>query len=135
MSGIKVLLDTNLVIGLLKAETNAVELLGAESFNIQNCAISQITRMELLSYPQLPADEERLIQDFLAHLVVLTIDESIEQVAIQFRRTQKVKLPDAIIAATAQVHGLRLLTLDRELAAKFKAQYHSSSSEEADPSC
>lgn len=86
MSGINFLLDTNLVIGLLKAETTAVELLSAESLNIQNCAISQITRMELLSYPQLQADEERLIQDFLANLVVLTINESIEQGAIQFRR-------------------------------------------------
>ncbi|QNH57517.1 PIN domain-containing protein, partial [Limnospira indica] len=36
-----------------------------------------------------------------------------------FRRNHNVKLPDAIIAATAKVYGLRLLTLDRQLQAKF----------------
>ena len=54
-------------------------------------------------------------------LLVLKLDDSIEQEAIKFRRAQNVKLPDAIIAATAKVYGLRLLTLDQELAAKFTA--------------
>ncbi len=37
------------------------------------------------------------------------------------RRAYGVKLPDAIIAATARVHGLSLLTLDRQLHTKFTA--------------
>jgi predicted nucleic acid-binding protein len=121
MSGIKFLLDTNVVIGLLKGYSGAIAVLNAEDLTFENCAISQITRMELLSYPQLQDNEERIIQDWLANLLVLKLDDAIEQKAIQFRRAQRVKLPDAIIAATAKVYGLRLLTLDQELATKVEA--------------
>lgn len=119
MIGIKFLLDTNFVIGVLKDYPDAITLLNNEQLSFENCAISQITRMELLSYPQLQDDEERLIRDFLTNLLILKIDDAVEQYAIKFRRTQRVKLPDAIIAATANVYGLKLLTLDQELAAKF----------------
>jgi predicted nucleic acid-binding protein len=77
--------------------------------------------MELLSYPSLEATEEQIIQNFLANLLVLKLDERVEQEAIAFRRASGVKLPDAIIAATARVHGLDLLTLDRQLHTKFTA--------------
>ncbi|TVQ65006.1 MAG: type II toxin-antitoxin system VapC family toxin [Spirulina sp. DLM2.Bin59] len=119
MTGIKFLLDTNVVIGFLKEYPGAIALLNQENLDFENCAISQITRMELLSYPQLQDDEAQIIQDFLDHLLILKIDDIVEQGAIQFRRTQRVKLPDAIIAATAQAYGLQLITLDQELATKF----------------
>lgn len=119
MSGIKFLLDTNVAIGILKAYPSAIALLATEQLEFENCAISQITRMELLSYPNLEAEEEQTIQNLLANLLVLKLDEKIEQEAIAFRRNHNVKLPDAIIAATAKVYGLRLLTLDRQLQAKF----------------
>lgn len=115
MRGITVLLDTNIVIGILKAHSPTIALLTTEQLELDNCAISQITRMELLSYPNLEATEERIIQNLLANLLVLKLDERVEQEAIAFRRTYHVKLPDAIIAATARVYGLRLLTLDRQL--------------------
>jgi hypothetical protein len=51
MTGIKFLLDTNLVIGVLKGHPGAIALLNTEQLSFENCAISQITRMELLSYP------------------------------------------------------------------------------------
>lgn len=53
MTGIKFLLDTNLVIGVLKGHPDAIALLNTEQLSFENCAVSQITRMELLSYPQL----------------------------------------------------------------------------------
>jgi predicted nucleic acid-binding protein len=46
---------------------------------------------------------------------VLLIDEAVERVAIHLRRAGYCKLPDAIIVATAQVHQLKLLTLDERL--------------------
>lgn len=45
----------------------------------------------------------------------LPIDLSVEDRAIALRRSRRVKLPDALIAATALVHGLQLLTLDAGL--------------------
>lgn len=119
MNGINILLDTNIVIGLLKGYQPAIALIKRENLDLANCAISQITRMELLSYPTLQPEEEQQIQALLVNLLIIKLNDSIEQTAIQFRRTQKVKLPDAIIAATAKVYRLRLLTLDQELATKF----------------
>ena len=49
----------------------------------------------------------------------LAITPTIEERTIQFRRQHQTKLPDAIIAATAQTHGLELLTLDKKLQAKL----------------
>ena len=115
MSGVKCLLDTNVVIGLLKQHAAAIELTEAHQLDTGQVVISQITRMELLGFPGLPEEEKLQIQGFLQGCRVLLIDEAIEQQAIQLRRKGNCKLPDAIIAATAQVHQLTLLTLDQRL--------------------
>lgn len=115
MSGTKCLLDTNVVIGLLKQHAAAIALIEAHQLDLNQVAISQITRMELLGFPGLPKQEEQRIQEFLQSCLVLLIDEAVEQRAIQLRRSGNCKLPDAIIVATAQVHQLTLLTLDERL--------------------
>jgi hypothetical protein len=115
MSGAKCLLDTNVVIGLLKQHPKAIELIDTHQLDLNQIAISQITRMELLGYPDLPQAEEQRILSFLQGCNVLFIDNAVEQRAIQLRRHANCKLPDAIIAATALVHQLTLLTLDERL--------------------
>ena len=115
MSGIKYLLDTNLVLGLLKATPEVVEIVVSRELLASSCAYSAVTRMELLGYPNITNDEERLITDRLSKLTYLAITTEIEDLAIALRRTRKVKLPDALVAGTALHHGLELLTLDRAL--------------------
>ncbi len=66
--------------------------------------------MELLSFPALTAEEEATIHTLLARMVYLSVTLEIEDVAIAIRRQHRIKLPDAIIAATAKVHRLELLT-------------------------
>lgn len=119
MSGPKVLLDTNVIIGLLKATPAADELLKAHSLTMSDCATSQITRMELLSYPELGDSEEQIIKEFLGAISIMLFSDEIEKQTIQFRRLYGGKLPDAIIAATATVHNLQLLTLDKTLKSTF----------------
>lgn len=119
MSGAKWLLDTNVVIGLLKMQPAVIALLEAQALDFGQIAVSQITRMELLGFPNLEKEEESTILEFLQHCQVILLDESIEQQATRLRRTRPCKLPDAIIAATAQVHQLVLLTLDQRLADIF----------------
>ncbi len=124
MSGIKWLLDTNVVIGLLKQQTATIALIESHPFDLSQAAVSQITRMELLGFPGLVQEEEFAILDLLQNCRILFIDEAIEQKTIQLRRTSHCKLPDAVIAATALVHDLMLLTLDQRLqnlVAQFKA--------------
>jgi predicted nucleic acid-binding protein len=115
MTGIEFLLDTNMVIGLLKGHTAAIALAEQSGFSLEKSAVSQITRMELLGYPQLTDEEDGTIRGFLANCQVRMLDEYIEAKAIALRRSGTFKLPDAIVAATALTGALRLLTLDQAM--------------------
>ncbi len=52
----------------------------------------------------------QLLADFIAATTVLGLDAPVVQQTIWLRQHHRVKLPDAIIAATALVHGLPVLT-------------------------
>lgn len=108
MSGADFLLDTNMVIGLLKGYEPAIRLAEQSGLVLDRAAVSQITRMELLGYPQLTDEEDGAIRGFLAMCQVRLLDEQIEERAIRLRRSGTFKLPDAIIAATALCGALRL---------------------------
>lgn len=97
MNGIDHLLDTNVIIGLLKGAAPALLLVQDAGLVMSRTGVSQITRMELLGFPALGAQEEQMPREFLS-------------------RSAGLKLPDAIVAATALVSGARLLTLDQRLA-------------------
>jgi predicted nucleic acid-binding protein len=77
--------------------------------------VSIITEMELLSYPQLSPAEEQQILNFLSELLIIGIDESIKNSAIALRKQHRLKLPDAIVAATALSLNALLLTNDLKL--------------------
>lgn len=49
----------------------------------------------------------------------LSVTRAVEDIAIDLRQARKVKLPDAVIAATAICAGLSLLTLDNHLQSVF----------------
>lgn len=116
MSGRRFLLDTNVVIGLLKADPAAIALQRELGFDLPTSAVSQITRMELLGFPGLLADEESAIRALLDACEVVAISDAVETEAIAIRKSLGVRLPDAIIAASAHAAGLVLVTLDLSLA-------------------
>lgn len=113
MNGVKYLLDTNMVIGLLKGSEAAVCLAEQLALEINQCVISQITRMELLGYPKIDPHDENVILSFLNECQIALMNESIEATAIRLRRSGKFKLPDAIVAATAITQQLKTVTLDK----------------------
>ena len=115
MSGIEFLLDTNMVIGLLKGAEPAVHLARNAGVTLARAGVSQITRMELLGFLALSEQEEQTTRAFLSRCTVLGIDDTVETHAIRLRRAGLLKLPDAIVAATALATGARLLTLDQRL--------------------
>ena len=100
------LLDTNTVLYLL-ADRLAHPMPQGEYF------VSVITEIELLSYPSLTEDEEQKIQTFLDDIVLIELSRDIRSATIDLRRKTGLKLPDAIIAATAIVINAKLLTNDR----------------------
>lgn len=117
---LRCLVDTNVVIGLLKAQAASVNLLKASNCQLSGLAVSQITRLELLGFMGIAASEIRAIESFLSSIQVLPISSKVEAQTIALRQTKKIKLPDAIVAATALTHGLELLTLDTSLSRTFR---------------
>jgi predicted nucleic acid-binding protein len=79
--------------------------------------LSVITEMELLVYPGLTPEKERHIQDFLNAVTIIPLTEAIKLEAIHIRRygVPRLKLPDAIIAATAVIFKAELVTDDTDI--------------------
>lgn len=103
-----ILIDTHIFILLFNDRL-------AENIPHGKLGCSIITEMELRSYPKLTSEEEGFIRKNLACLKIYGVDDAVKEKAIILRRTTRLKLPDAIIAATAIVHGAVLLTNDKEL--------------------
>ena len=112
MSGVKYLLDTNFILGMLKSTPEVLAMVDSARLMARQCAFSAVTRMELLGFPGITVDEDSLIRQRLAQFTYLAISTGIEDAAIELRRSRRVKIPDALIAATALCHGLELLTMD-----------------------
>jgi len=110
MNGNKLLLDTNAILYVLSGdETLASFLNGKELF------ISVITELELLSFKDITQKETKAIITFLSELKIENISEDIKKKTIQIRRSTNLKLPDCIIAATAIVLNIPLITSDKQL--------------------
>ena len=72
--------------------------------------ISVAVKIEVLSHHEIP-DKMPFIEEFIGLATVLPLDDKVAKKAIELRRTQrKLKLADAIIAATAIVYSLTLVT-------------------------
>ncbi len=111
MSGNKVLLDTNAVGAYLGNEKFAKNYLK----NNQTIGISIITQIEFLSNPELTTKNKFLFDEFinLVEIYPVTKDNKILILqTIAIRKKYKLKLPDAIIAATAIINNATLFSAD-----------------------
>ena len=94
----------------------SIKILEDQTIALDDCAYSFITRIELLGYPAITDPEIQGISTLLDAMQHLAMTRTIENATINIRRQYKLKIPDAIIAATAKVMNLELLTLDQQLA-------------------
>ena len=96
--------DTNIVIDAL----NGISEADAEYSRYERVLISRITWMEVLVGAQ--GDDSQL-RDFLeTHFEIIPLDLAVAESAVQVRRAYRLRLPDAIIWATAQVNDAVLVT-------------------------
>jgi hypothetical protein len=77
--------------------------------------VSVISEMELLSYPSLDDAAFAQIRSFLSEVTLVELTEEIRELAIDLRRQHALKLPDAIVAATALSLQAQLVTNDTKL--------------------
>ena len=103
------LLDTNVALYLLGGQL-------AEQLPAGSYGESVITEMELLAWPSLTTEEEKKVREFLGQVVICELTSSIRGRAVQLRKEQHLKLPDAIVCATAMEFGVELWTNDLTLA-------------------
>ena len=106
-----ILFDTNIFIDMLGGCKQATAELSSYDFP----AISAITYMELRAGQMLRLHEKPVLDVLLAEFQIIQIDQLVMARAIEIRGTSlaigpKVKLPDAIIAATASAYGIPIVT-------------------------
>lgn len=100
----KALLDTNILIDYL----NGVEEARREIDLYADPIISPITWMEVMAGAA--EGEDAAIRGFLARFAQPGIDADVAEAAITLRRQHRLRLPDAIIWATAKCQGALLVT-------------------------
>lgn len=96
--------DTNILIYLSKY------LLDPQKILKEKASISVITKIEALGFAFSNKEEHLLLQNICNELTIMPLTDRVAQEAINLRSNYRVKLADAIIYATAVVHGLPLLT-------------------------
>ena len=106
MSGNRLLLDTNILIYLSKQELKLEDFASEEDV----LYISVITLMEAKGYTFGSKKEEILIDTLCENLIKTDLTNDIIETVIRLRKTNKIKLPDAIILATAIENNLKLIT-------------------------
>ena len=76
---------------------------------LEGGAYSVISRIEVLGYPQ-SAAELALAEELFDGLNPIAVDDAVIAQTIRLRQMRKIKIPDAIIAASALIQGLTLVT-------------------------
>ena len=109
--GIKYIWDTNTAIYFLQQQFP----LRAEKFMDDLLreglpCISVITEIELLCWKTATEKDLEVLQSFISDALVIELERPVKLKTAEIRKQHRIKLPDAIIAATAIVFGLTLIT-------------------------
>jgi predicted nucleic acid-binding protein len=72
--------------------------------------ISIVTNIELFATKNISQEECELLEKFVAFSLVHDVSKELINATIEIRQTYKIKLPDAIIAATALVYDMTLIS-------------------------
>lgn len=114
MPGESYLLDTNAIIALLQGNSRLLQLLQ----NAEWIGVSIISQIEFLVFRGLSEADQQAFNQFLQHVEIVWIEQTqpeLIDLTIQLRQQYRLKLPDAIIAATAIQFGASLVTADAQL--------------------
>jgi toxin FitB len=104
------LLDTNILIYHLKGDIPEREIEKIEGILKRSFLISVITKIEFLGWRKHTVDGFLKAQEFLRHAAIIPVDNELADLAIELRRNGNIKLADALIAATALLNDLVLVT-------------------------
>lgn len=104
------LIDTNVIIDLFEGRLPLNAAIWVDNLVISgNATVSVINKIELLGFNALPETYENLI-NLINMCTVLSLNDAVVDETIALKKIKKIKLPDAIIAATALVHNLKIVS-------------------------
>lgn len=111
----KLLLDTDIFVNFLRGQEE--EALFFNKILVENefyGLFSSITEIELFAVERLDQKQETAILKLLANLQRIDLDSQVAQLAgrwlAKYKKSNGLEMPDAIIAATALIHGASLVT-------------------------
>ena len=97
---VKAVFDTNILVDYL----NGVQKAKKEINRYKGKLISVITQIEVLVGAE-GEDEEKAVRSFLSLFEVRDVTRGIAEEAIRVRKSTRMKVPDAIVYATAREEG------------------------------
>lgn len=100
------LLDSNIIIYASKPGHDFLQPLIAAS----DICTSAVSYVEVLGYHLLTPTETELLEEFFANTPTLPLSAPVLDQAVELRRRRRMKLGDALVAATALTHGCELIT-------------------------
>jgi predicted nucleic acid-binding protein len=109
MNGIDFLADTNILLYILEGRP------AIKPFINDNLAVSVIAEIELLGWHKITATQSLVIKNLLNSCFIIELIPAVKEIAINLRQSHKLKLPDAIVAATAVHLKVPLLTADKNM--------------------
>ena len=114
MNGRRYFLDTNAIVQILEGNQELLALLSGAEY----VATSVVCELEFLSFPLLQEEDVALFRLFIKRIEMIDLisgNEMLKNKILEIRSSRKVKLPDAIIAASSLTTGCTLITADRQL--------------------
>ncbi len=110
MNGNRGIFDSNVIIFFSKGKIDIAEL----SAKYEELCVSIITYVEVYAYEFEDKKEKALIDRFFENVEIIEVNRKIAAQAILYRKskTKKIKLPDAIILASAKYISADLITDD-----------------------
>ncbi len=108
MSGKEILVDTNIILYLLKGNDTLQEMLQGKKIHL-----SFITELELIGFKHLNITEEKQIHNLLYECEIIPLNNEIKKMYVTVRRNYSLKLADALIVATALASTIPLITADK----------------------
>jgi predicted nucleic acid-binding protein len=114
MNGSRYLLDTNAVIAIVNGNKELVQQLNAAGF----VAFSVVSIIEFLSFPDLSEKDKTVFEEIVAEGSFINLDFEdgrLMDKIVETHKTYRLKLPDAILTATALRYNCQLASNDKEL--------------------
>jgi predicted nucleic acid-binding protein len=103
------LVDSNTIIDYVGNKMPDKSLLLLDGYFNDNFSLSIISKIEVLGFND-SSDELKRLADFIDLASIIYVDDVIANKTIELRKIYKIKLPDAIIAATALVYNFVLIS-------------------------